>query len=166
MTPLRMTLLMFAGAMIQSMLPQWAVAGSLDWPVLTCLLMAVVLYAERATIVAASILAGLLYDSLSPSPLGISLPFFLLVGVGLHALKTELFADQPIPFCILGLLAVTLKTLWLFVAFSIGGLRPVQPGLLLVRLGGGLLLGALTAPLVYWAVSSLMRRARRRRRRI
>lgn len=161
----RISLLLIVGALIQTMLPHWAVTGSLDWPVLTCLLMVTVLHADLGTVIYASVLAGFLYDSLSPAPLGISMPFFLLLGVGLHALKTEVFADQPITYCILGLLAVSLKTLWLFLAYALGGLRPVQPGLLLVRLAGGLLLGILTAPAVYLSVSLFMHSFKKRRRR-
>lgn len=157
MSLLRVTLLMFIGAMIQSVLPHWAFAGSLDWPVLTCTLMVAVLHADRGTVIYAATLAGLLYDALSPAPLGISLPFFMLLGIGLHVLKTEVFADQPITYCILGLLAVSLKTLWFFFAFSLAGLRPVLPSLLIVRLGGGLLLGVLTAPAVYLVVSLFLR---------
>jgi rod shape-determining protein MreD len=166
MSLLRITLLMVAGATVQSMLPIWAFTGSLDWPVLTCLLMVVVLHSDRGGVIYASILAGLLYDSLSPAPLGISMPFFMMLGIGLHLLKTELFVDQPITYCVLGLLAVSLKTIWLFVVFSLGGLRPVQPGLLATRLIGGLLLGILTAPAVFLLVSMSLRIAKSKRRRL
>jgi rod shape-determining protein MreD len=149
------TLLLLAGATVQSLLPSWALIGSLEWPVLTALLITITLRASRSRLMYAALLAGLLYDSFSPAPLGSSMPFFLLLGGGLYALRDELFADQVVSYIVLGLLAVLLKTVYFAAVYSGGGLRPLQPGLLTVRLVGGFLLGALTAPLGYLAVSAL-----------
>lgn len=165
MNLLRITALLVVGAAMQALLPRWAFTGSLDWPILTALLMVIVLHADRGAVIFAGVLAGFLYDVFSPAPLGISIPFFLLVGVGLHMLKTELFSDQPITYCVLGVLAVSLKTLYFFIVLILVGQRPVLAGgLLAARLAGGFLLGALTAPAVYLAVSVLLHKRRRRRR--
>lgn len=166
MSLLRITLLLMIGAALQTLLPRWALTGSLDWPILTALLMVVVLHSDRGAVIYAAVLAGLLYDVFSPTPLGISIPFFLLLGIGLHALKTELFSDQPITYCVLGLLAVSLKTLYFYIVFSLGDLRSISVGLLAVRMGGGLLLGILTAPTVYFAIAFLVHKSKRKRRRI
>jgi len=155
MSSLLITLLLLLGAAFQTLLPSLAFIGSLEWPVLTGLLIYISLRTDGARLIYASLMAGLLYDSFSPMPLGTSLPFFLLLGGGLHALRGELFADQVVTYFMLGLLAVLLKTIYFAVVFSASGLRPLQPGLLAVRLAGGFILGAVTVPLVYLAVSML-----------
>lgn len=166
MTAVLFTLLAVFAVMVQTLLPRWAWTGSLDWPVLTALLMVCVLNTERrAAAIYSGALAGLFYDLFSPAPLGLSIPFFLAVAAGLHALKGELFSDHWITYCVLGPAVVTLKTLYLFTAYSLSGLRPGEPGLLAARLASGLLLGALTAPLVYSLVSLLPARVRGRGRR-
>ena len=154
MSILVITLLLLIGAALQTLLPAWAFIGSLEWPVLTGLLIYISLRTDRARLTYASLLAGVIYDAFSPAPLGTSMPFFLLLGAGLYALREEVFADQLVTYSVLGLLAVILKTLYFAVVFSASGLRPLQPGLLLIRLAGGFILGALTAPLVYLALST------------
>jgi len=139
MNILRITLLLLSGAAVQTLLPTWAFAGNIEWPVLTALL------------------TGLLYDSFSPAPLGTSMPFFLLLGAGLYLLRDEVFADQLISYVIIGVTALLLKTVYFSIVFLVSGLRPLHPGLLAGRLGGGLVLGALTVPLVYLLLAMLRR---------
>lgn len=155
MSSLWITILLLAGASVQTLLPPWAFIGSLEWPVLTGLLIYIVLRARRSQVIYAALLAGLLYDALSPAPLGIALPFFLLLGIGLYALREELFADQIVTYSVLGLLSVLLKTVYFAVVLSACGLRPLHLGTVAVRIAGGFILGALTAPLVYLFVSAL-----------
>ena len=149
------TLLLLIGAAFQTLLPAWAFIGSLEWPVLTGLLITISLRTNRARLIYASLLAGLIYDAFSPAPLGTSMPFFILLGAGLYALREEVFEDQLVTYSVLGLLAVTLKTLYFAIVLSFSGLRQLQPGLLMVQLAGGFILGALTAPLVYLAISTV-----------
>ena len=164
MSSLPITLLLLAGATVQTLLPSWAFFGSAEWPVLTALLITISLRASYARLIYASLLAGVLYDALSPAPLGTSIPFFVLLGIGLYALRDEVFADQIISYIVLGLLAVLLKTLYFAAVLSASGLRPFQPGMLTVRLGGSLILGALTAPAVYLSLDALRRAAPATRR--
>jgi rod shape-determining protein MreD len=162
---LRVTILLAFGTAVQALLPHWVFAGSLDWPILTALLMVIVLNADRGAVIYAATLTGFLYDIFSPAPLGISVPFFLLIGIGLHALKTELFTDHPITYCVLGALAAGLKTLYFLIVLTLFDVRPLpSAGLIAVRSGGGFLLGALTVPAVYLAVSLVFRESGRGRR--
>jgi rod shape-determining protein MreD len=165
MSSLLITLLLLFGAAVQTLLPPWAFFGSSEWPVLTALLITISLRASRVRLIYAALLAGVLYDAFSPAPLGTSIPFFVLLGLGLYALRDEVFADQLVSYIVLGLLAVLLKTVYFTAVLSASGLRPLQPGLLAVRLGGSLILGALTAPLVYLVFAGLRRAAPAPRRR-
>lgn len=160
------TLLLLTGAAFQTLLPLWAFIGSIEWPVLTALLITISLRTDGARLAYAALLAGLLYDSFSPAPLGTSMPFFFLLSGGLYALREELFADQVVTYFMLGLAAVILKTLYFGLVLPAAGLRPLQPALLVIRLGGGLLLGAVTAPLVYLVVSLFRHNTSKHRRRV
>lgn len=166
MSSLWITFLLLAGASIQTLLPPWAFIGSLEWPVLTGLLIYIALRARRNQVIGAALLAGLLYDALSPAPLGISLPFFILLGIGLYAVREELFSDQIVTYSVLGLLSVLLKTVYFSAVLSACGLRPFHLGTVMVRIAGGFILGALTAPLVYFSVSALQHLLSPSRRRI
>ena len=157
MNILRITLLLLSGAAVQTLLPTWAFAGNIEWPVLTALLITISLRAGGSSLIYAALLTGLLYDSFSPAPLGTSMPFFLLLGAGLYLLRDEVFADQLISYVIIGVTALLLKTVYFSIVFLVSGLRPLHPGLLAGRLGGGLVLGALTVPLVYLLLAMLRR---------
>jgi len=157
---------MLAGAAVQTLLPSWTFLGALEWPVLTSLLIIIALRARRSQVIYASLLAGILYDSLSPAPLGLSLPFFLLLGGGLFALREELFADQVVTYSVLGMLSVLLKTIYFSVVLSACGLRPLHPGVAMVRIAGGFILGALTVPLVYLFLAAVRHARPKNRRRV
>ncbi len=166
MSTLWITFLLLTGAALQTLFPAWAFVGSMEWPVLTGLIIYIALRAGRGQVIYAALLAGLLYDAFSPAPLGMALPFFLLLGIGLHALGEDVFADQIVTYSLLGLFAVLLKTVYFAVVLSASGLRPMPLGTLSIRLGGSLLLGVLTAPLVYLAVSLLHHTGSKNRRHI
>lgn len=157
------SLSMILAAMVQSNLPRWALLGSLDWPILTMVLMMLIVHIGLGWVIYASVWAGVLYDVFSPAPLGISLPYFLALGMGLYALKSKLFSEHLLAYSVLGLAAVSLKTVWFFMVFSLTGLRPLDWGLFAMRLLGGLLLGLLSALPVYW-LSALARRVSMSRR--
>ena len=144
MSSLLITILLFVGASVQTLIPPWAFIGSLEWPVLT----------------------GLLYGVLSPAPLGVAMPFFLLLSIGLYALRDEIFSDQIVTYSVLGLLSVLFKTVYFTIVFSASGLRPLQPGAAVVRIAGGFILGSLTAPVIYLFVSALRHMLPKSRRRI
>jgi rod shape-determining protein MreD len=164
MNRLLITLLLLLGASIQTLLPPWAFLGSPEWPVLTGLLITIALHTDRSRLIYASLLSGLLYDVFSPAPVGTAMPFFLLLGTGLYALKDEVFSDQIVSYIVLGLLVVLLKTAYFSLVFFASGLRPLSPALLAVRLGGSLLVGILTVPLVYLAVSAFRHASPKHRR--
>jgi rod shape-determining protein MreD len=165
MSSLRITLFLLAGAAVQALLPAPAFTGSLEFPLLTGLLIYLALHSSHGRMIYASLLAGVVYDALSPAPLGSGLPFFLIIGAGAYALRDELFADQLITYAVLGLAAVALKVAYFSAVLSATGLRPLTAGLFLVRLSGGLLFGALIVPAVYLLLSAIQHALPKSRRR-
>ena len=164
MSTLWITLLLLMGASLQMLLPRWTLLGSMEWPLLTGLILCFSFRVKRPQLVYSILLAGFLYDSFSPAPLGISIPFFMLVGFGSYMLREEIFGDQLITYLILGLLAVSFKGIYFSIVFSLLGLRPLYAETLWIRLGGGFLLGSFITPLIYFLVFGLKRNLSSRRR--
>jgi rod shape-determining protein MreD len=155
MSRLFITLLLAAGALIQTLLPPWGVFGVLELPVLTGLVICIALNARRASSMYAAVLAGLLHDAFCPAPLGLSIPFFIGLSAGVNWIREEVFGDHPATYAILGSTAAILETLYYALVFSLSGLRPVSGGLLALRLAGGLISGAVAVPLVALTVLHL-----------
>jgi rod shape-determining protein MreD len=162
---LRITLLLLTGAAAQTLLPQPAFTGSLEFPLLTGLLIYITLRTSHGRMIYAALLAGILYDAFSPAPLGSALPFFLIIGLAVYAVRNEVFADQLITYTVLGLLAVAVKVIYFSSVFFIFGLRPLPVGLFLIRLISGLIMGVLIIPAVYLILHAIQQVRPKTRRR-
>ena len=159
------TLLLVAGALLQTVLPVWNAFGSLQLPLMTGLVICIALHTDRAQMLYAAVLAGLLHDAFCPAPLGLSIPFFTGLAAGINWIRDEVFGDQPATYAVLGAIAAVFETLYYALVFSLSGLRPVPGGLLALRLAGGLLAGAVVVPLVSLAAVHLHQLTVRNRRR-
>ncbi len=164
MTKRFITLLLLFGTSLQTLLPGPAFLGSTEWPILLGLILCIALRTDRPGALYAGGLAGLLHDAFSPAPLGVSIPFFILIALGVHAVREEVFSDQIITYFVLGLLGGLSKALYFIFIFSVFGLRPVGAGVIAVHLWGSALLGVLTAPLLFLLLSARLRRQARKRR--
>ncbi len=161
MSSLRITLLLLIGTSLQTLLPGPVALGSNNWPILLGLVLCISLKSDRARVLYAGLLAGLLHDAFSPAPLGVSIPFFLLISLGVHAIREEVFGDQIITYAVLGLLGALCKTLYFTLVFAATGLRPVGAGSFAISLLGSLLLGAITTSLLFLLLSVLPSRKTR-----
>lgn len=142
------TLLLVVGAILQTMLPSWTAFGSLEAPLITGLVIFIALHTDRSRMLYAAVLAGLLHDAFCPAPLGLSIPFFTILAIGINWIRDEVFGDMPATYAVLGAVAVILETLYYALIFKLSGLRPVSGGLLMLRLAGGLMAGAVVIPLL------------------
>jgi len=161
MSSLRITLLLLIGTSLQTLLPGPVALGSNKWPILLGLVLCISLKSDRARVLYAGLLAGLLHDAFSPALLGVSIPFFLLIALGVHAIREEVFGDQIITYAVLGLLGALCKTLYFTLVFAATGLRPVGAGSFAISLLGSLLLGAITTSLLFLLLSVLPSRKTR-----
>ena len=161
MSSFRITLLLLIGTSLQTLLPGLVVLGSDRWPILLGLVLCISLKSDRARVLYAGLLAGLLHDAFSPAPLGVSIPFFLLISFGVIAVREEVFGDQIITYAVLGLLGALCKTLYFTLVFAATGLRPVGAGSFVLSLLGSLLLGAITTSLLFLFLSVLPSRKTR-----
>ncbi|MFA6174438.1 MAG: hypothetical protein WC701_12250, partial [Kiritimatiellales bacterium] len=139
MSWLFITLTLTAGALLQTVIPAWTAFGSLELPLLTGLVICIALHTDHARMIYAAVLADLLHDALCPAPLGLSIPFFTALAVGVNWIRDEVFGDLPATYAVLGAAAAIFETLYYALVFSLTGLRPLSGGLLALRLAGGLM---------------------------
>jgi rod shape-determining protein MreD len=158
------TLLLLGAALLQGWFRTPAFMGSIELPLLLSALYCIVLRSTRRSALYAGVLAALLNDSLSPATLGTSIPFYILVAWGVYAVRNEVFGDQLITYFVLGLLGGGLKTIYLLLTCAVTDLQTGGPALIATRLGSNLILGLLTAPLVYLILFRLFRIRFRKKR--
>lgn len=149
------SILLLAGASLQTLLPRFVLFGGAEWSLLPGLLLYIVFKCQRSHILYASVLAGLLNDAFSPAPLGISIPFFVLFAAGVYAVRREIFGDQILTYCVFGFLGALCQALYFTLVFVASGLRPFIAGAWAERLLGGLLFGLIIPPVLYLLLSSL-----------
>jgi hypothetical protein len=159
-------LLLSAGALVQTAVPKWNAFGGVDLPLLNALVIFVALHASHSRTVFAAVLAGLLHDAFCPAPLGLSIPFFVMLAAGSFWIREEVFGDMPLTYAILGGSAALLETFYYSLIFGLGGLRPIGAGPVALRLTGALLAGTVTVPLMAMVLLqfSTLTGSRRRRR--
>ena len=149
------TLSLAAGVLLQTLLSPWSAFGELEMPILNGLIICIALHTDRARMLYAAVLAGLLRDAFCPAPLGLSIPFFVVLAMAVNWIRDEVFGDMPATYAVLGAVAAVFEMVYYAVIFSLSGLRPVSPGLLALRLAGGLMVGIVVVPLVSLAVLQL-----------
>lgn len=142
------TLLLIIGALLQTVLKPLGVFGALEFPILTGLVICITLHTNHPQTLYTAVLAGLIHDAFCPAPLGVSIPFFLILAISVNRVRDEVFGDLPATYVLLGAVAAIFETVYYAIIFSIGDLRPVPPALLGIRLIGSLLIGAVTVPAV------------------
>ena len=148
--------LLTAGA-VQSLLPEWRMLSPLKPPLLLSLIVYFSLHVSRRRAFCAAVLAGFIHDTFCPAPLGITIPFFVLMTLNVALVRKEVFSDQLITYVIFGSSGALLQTVYFALVLGLSGLRPVWAGPLVLRLAGSLVAGALVCPLVYLAVSHIRR---------
>lgn len=159
------TLLLVSGSLLQTVLKPIGVFGSMELPILTGLVICIALHTEQAQALYAAVLAGMLHDAFSPAPMGLSIPFYIALAAGINRIRNEVFGDLFLTYVLIGPAALVLETGYYAAVFLISGLRPVMPGLLAMKVAGGLLAGAVIVPLVALAALRLYSPVRRKRRR-
>mgnify|MGYP000106075071 CR=1 FL=1 len=149
---------MFTCAMIQAVVPAWHSLGQAKAP----LLLGVVLYyaLSRVTfqVLEASILAGLLQDSLGPIPVGFSVLAFVFVGLLVNQFRDRVFGEHWFTHVIMGIGASVIVTMILYILLVGAGLRTgVSFSFVMSKSLGMSLLGIVTFPVVYFSIEKLDR---------
>lgn len=157
MNAMVMIFMLALGAVLQAVLPAWAVLGLARVPVLLGLVLYYALTRPRAAALRAAVLAGLLQDGLGMIPLGYSSFCFSVMSIAVNHVKDEVFANQWGTHMLFGAAANAAVTLGLYLLLVHGGDLAMSGRGALLKIGGALLLGAVAAPLVFRGAAALER---------
>jgi len=155
-----MAFLLLAAGMLQSAVPGMAWLASAKAPFLLSLVLHYAVTHQRAAVVWASVLAGVIQDSLSLMiPVGYSSFCFLALGLSVYALRDFLFREHLITAALMGGAGAALATLMIYGMLVLGDLSVAVPlGWVGLKLAGSALLGAVVAPAVWAGARALERR--------
>jgi rod shape-determining protein MreD len=146
---------LFMAALLQALFPASRWSGYAPVPVMASLVVYYSLVRPRAVLLSAAVGAGLIEDSLSQMPLGYSVFCYCVVGLVVEYVRENVLIRHwttHMAFGALVNLGVTVANLLLLAK---DGLIVPDVGHTLLRLVGALLLGGVTAPLVFQALDHL-----------
>ncbi|HMP71715.1 MAG TPA: hypothetical protein PKE55_00470 [Kiritimatiellia bacterium] len=145
------------GGVAQGLLPLVEWAGHSPLPLLGGLVVYYSLMHRRVVLLTAASVAGLLQDSLSLMPLGYSSLCFCVIALVIEQFRDVLLVDLWTTHGFLGGVA-NLTTVVLTYLFLLNdGLSGLPVWFLASKAFGSILLGAVTAPLVFWVLHGLDR---------
>ncbi len=148
-------LIMFAtvliGALLQQLLPGWAVFGGLKPPILAALALHYALRQNRREMWISVFTAALVQDGLEIGPFGPALIAFPLFGWAANRIHTEIFSDGFVTQLIFGALLGVFTVLVTMILYALTGQRPLTLGQVFLRLSGGFWLGLFTLPAASFA---------------
>jgi rod shape-determining protein MreD len=157
MTYILMTLILLTGAVIQTLSPAYAPLGQAKAPVLLACVLYYALNRDARVMLVAAAVAGFIQDSLSGIPLGYSSSIFALLGWFSGRYRELVMAESimtPVIFGgVMGSAGMLLQGLLLLHAGTITW----RVDWMLLRILGGGVLGAITAPVVFYLAHVLER---------
>ncbi len=157
MTILLMVFSLVCAAVLQALLPPWAWLGQAGVPFLLSVVLYYALERGYGVMLAAAIAGGLLQDALGMIPLGYSSFCFCVAALVVERYRESVFVGQWLTHVVFGALASAGVTLGLALLLGAGGLAAPNPGRVVLKTVGALLLGALVVPLVFHVIDSLDR---------
>jgi rod shape-determining protein MreD len=136
------------GALIQLFLPTWSALGGIKPPVLATMVLYYALQHSTRNMWLAVFLAALLHDSFDLGGFGPALLGFPAIALLAHRVRLEIFVDGLVTQVIFGAFGAMLAMLIAALVYAITGQRPFHFGLILLRILGAGVLGAITLPVV------------------
>lgn len=146
MSILAVLLALLVGGALQAMLPAFAWLGSAAVPILPSLVIYYALTRHRAAVLGIAVTAGVIQDALGLVPLGYSSCALCVAGLALHRYRDEVFTHAALTHAVFGLVAVP-ATVGILATLLAAGTH-YWPGAVVVlgRMAGAALLGAVCAP--------------------
>lgn len=152
-----MIMVLMAAALLQWLLPGYAVLGQVKLPFLLAGVLYYALHWDLAVVLVAALAAGLLQDVLSPIPLGYSAFCFCVVGWIANRWRKLILIDAMVTPVFFGGIASVAVTVALYVLLARGEFIETSLGWLVLRMMGAGLLGMISTPLVFLFAGSLDR---------
>lgn len=150
MTLMVMALVVFLSALLQTVLPSFALLGHVKFPFLVSVVIYYALYRGGIPMMGSAFAAGITQDILTPMmPPGYSVICFLCIGVILGLFRDIVLTESIFTWGILGGAATAVYMLLMYILLSRSGLIecPLRRGLL--KVAGSGLLGCVCAPAIF-----------------
>ena len=147
MTTLLMWFVVVFGAVLQAALPAPTWLGQAQGPVLLGIVLYYGLAHTRPMMLQAAVLAGLLQDALSLSPLGYSSFVFCVVGLIVERFRDAVFVHELFTRMLFGALGAGAVTLGLYGLLAQEDLVAARASWVVLKTVGSLVLGAIIVPL-------------------
>lgn len=97
-----LVLVLLVSCVVQGSLPCIEILGGARWPVLAAAVVYYALYHEHGYLLAASAMAGVMLDSLSLMPFGVSLVLFVVAGTVVRLVRDLVNSESLWVLCLLG----------------------------------------------------------------
>ncbi len=152
-----MALSMLVALLLQAQLPGMVLLGGVRWPVLCSLVMYYSLNHHGVAGAVCAFACGLLIDSLSLVPLGYSGLLLFLMSLAVGACRKHVLPEAMVTAVVFGGLGAGLYAMALYALLANQGLQGVAPSIVVARIAGSGVLGAITAPPVFWVLARLHR---------
>lgn len=159
MTWIVMAIVFAAATIVESMVPPVALLGQAKLPLLLSVVLYYALHRSTTVMGVAALAAGILYDTLSPVPLGSSLLFFVVAGWVAGRFRGLVMIDSAVTGFFFGAAAGLGITLLQGALLLRGGLMSIPPSMVLVKAAGTALLGGCCTPAASFAIGKLDRMA-------
>jgi cell shape-determining protein MreD len=150
-----MFIAIFAGALLQQLLPGWPIFGGIKPPVLMALTLFYALRREGSELWWGVIFAAVLQDGLEYGHASPCLLIFPVFSFYANRIRTEIFADGVVTLTLFGAAAGIIAMFVTIVVYGITGQRPMHFGYNLMRLLGSGVLGAITLPVISLCMNKL-----------
>ncbi|MCX7819081.1 MAG: rod shape-determining protein MreD [Kiritimatiellae bacterium] len=141
-------LLLFAGGVLQAVMPAPAMAGQTPIPLLVALVVHYALTRRRPFALAVAVAAGLVQDALGLVPLGVSSAAFAVVALLAGRYREEVFEFRTATHVAIGAIAAPAATLLTALLLAALGQLSVGSLQVLLKLAGAAVLGAFVTPVV------------------
>ncbi len=137
------------GSVIQAILPCWTAFGHVKAPILMGLTLYYALTGEQRSAITAAFVCGLVEDAMGMVPLGYTSPAFCLGTLIVNNNRQEIYTHHPITHILCGAFTAALTIVVLATFLLLTGEIAFQALILLHKILGAALLGAITAPLTF-----------------
>lgn len=152
-----MAVVILLSTLLQAQLPGITIFGGMRLPILCCVVLYYALNHRSSAGLVSGFSAGLLMDVLSMVPLGYSILIFVLMALAAGRYRKLVLPEAPVTAAFFGGLAGFLYPALLYGLLARESLQGVHPLMAAIRIAGGCITGAVSAPLVFLLLSRLHR---------
>ncbi|MFH0908446.1 MAG: rod shape-determining protein MreD [bacterium] len=157
MTVLVLFVAVVLGAVVQATLPVLSAAGGVQAPVMVGIVIYYALTRDRAAMLTAAIVAGLIEDAMGLMPLGYSSFCYVLVGLAAQRFRETVLVRQWTTHVLFGALANGLVALALSLMLGLIRVSEIGVAWVLAKIAVAIVAGAIIVPLVFRFVAFLDR---------